>query len=163
MTDWTKVKNFKREEWITDPDKVIPELIYLMDELRDFIGKPCVIHVAWEDGGHSSTSKHYTGNAVDFHFRNIDPLDCYDMIEKFIASKPEYSNNYGIGLYPYWNRIGFHLDILARTKPGKWGRVLRRGKDDFYVSIKDAIRTYEQEKNLKRVVISDKGEYRIKR
>lgn len=116
MTDWTLVKHFKREEWIKDPDRVLPDLVYLLDEVRDAAGVPIVIHVAWDDRGHEPDSSHYTeardlATGVDFHIVGLPLLDQWLLAERFPFS--------GLGLYPFWQSPGLHGDLrkLGRDHP----------------------------------------------
>ena len=111
--DWSKIEFFKREEWVTDPDKVHPDVVYLMDEMRKVAGRPIIIHVAWEPAGHVEGSAHYLGLAVDFHFSGWPLLDQWLFVERFPWE--------GIGVYPHWNTPGLHVD-LYRNKPFRDGR-----------------------------------------
>lgn len=86
-----------------DPDRVQPELVYLVDAFRDYTGKPAIIHVAWEDDGHVEESAHYTGAAVDLHVEGLPLIDQWMAAERFPFQ--------GIGLYPHWNSPGLHLDV----------------------------------------------------
>lgn len=120
-TDWTRVKNFERKEWRTNPEKINSELIYLVDELASYVKTTfnpspiCIIHVAYEDTGHSANSQHYLGFAVDLHFHGIPLLDQYLSAERFPFT--------GIGIYPYWNNPGLHLDIRSVMSPyARWQR-----------------------------------------
>ena len=102
--DWNQIHYFKREEKWGDPSKVNPELIYLIDEFRHFVGKPFVLHNAYAKDGHSPTSQHYKGNALDGHFVGLSWLDQFLLAMKFGKFN-------GIGTYPDWNHPGLHLDV----------------------------------------------------
>ena len=65
--------------------------------------------------GHSPTSLHYSGRAVDFHFTKDIPL------RRVIVAAIK-SGLHGIGLYPYWNNMGFHLDNRTGNKFNIWVR-----------------------------------------
>ena len=59
LTVWRQIKNFERKEWRTNPEKVDPKLVMLVDEFASYMdveydNPPCIIHVAWEAGGHTS-------------------------------------------------------------------------------------------------------------
>ena len=113
-TNWLKVNNFERKEWRYKPDIVLPELVYLVDNLTDFIKRAfsksafCIIHQAFEATGHENNSLHYpNGNgkvrAVDLHFETISLINQYLSAERFPFT--------GIGCYPLWRNPGLHLEI----------------------------------------------------
>ena len=102
-TDWSSVKHFKPEEWVLKPALVSTELVLLVDDFRDWVGKPFHIHVAWDANGHEVNSEHYLGLAVDLHVEGLTLLDQWLAAERFPFR--------GIGVYPYWNSPGLHLDI----------------------------------------------------
>ena len=116
-TFWGKIKNFDKKEWKNDYKKVNERLVLLVDKLASFIKKeynaaPCIIHVAWERTGHEENSQHYLGNAVDLDFRGV-PLRWQLMsAERFAFG--------GIGVYPFWNRPGLHLDIREVDIGARW-------------------------------------------
>ena len=108
MTDWGQIEFMKREEWIKDPDRVHPEVVYLLEEVRRAAMAPIVIHVAWDDSGHESDSTHYTTTrefalGVDFHIKGWPLLEQWLFVERFPWC--------GIGLYPYWAYPGLHADL----------------------------------------------------
>jgi len=122
---WSHVKYFKRDEWKKNPDKVSAKLIYTLDLIRETSGWPIIVHVAWDDSGHSPHSLHYHGMAVDFHFqtdlKKFPFIDQFNVISLFRGIG-------GIGFYPYWNHPGWHIDlrdgeqrlIWYRDKKGKY-------------------------------------------
>lgn len=115
--DWTKIKYFKESEW-GDVSKLEPNLIYLLDEFREFVGKPIVIHCAYDKNGHTTNSQHYLGKAVDFHIKGMNWRDQYYAAVRF-------GKWTGIGVYPDWNNPGLHCDIrdLDKNKSfAKWCR-----------------------------------------
>lgn len=111
--DWTKIKHFSPNENWGNPDKVNPYLVIALDALRDSVGKPIIIHCAYSTDGHAKDSMHYNGKAVDIHIVGLNVVD------QFLAAERIGLFN-GIGVYPFWNSPGLHLDI--RTQPGRWGR-----------------------------------------
>ena len=126
-TDWTRLKNFERKEWRLKPDVVLPELVYLVDELASFVKKTlsksafCVINQAYEPTGHEKNSLHYldsdgVARAVDLRFESILLIDQYLAAERFPFT--------GIGVYPLWRNPGLHLEIEdGIIVPGKrWMR-----------------------------------------
>jgi len=119
--EWSKVRNFHQSEWQTDPLRVSPQLVYLVDECTTAIKNRfplayAVIHVAYETSGHAVDSQHYLGLAVDLHFANISLLDQFLMVERFPFT--------GVGLYPFWTNPGVHLDIreVAENGGARWWR-----------------------------------------
>jgi hypothetical protein len=129
--DWSLVKHFTRDEWVKDPDRIAPDVVYLLDEMRDEAKVSIVIHVAWDDTGHVKQSSHYSGwssdvaNAVDFHFVGWTLLEQWLFAERFPWS--------GIGMYPYWNQPGLHCDLrrLGRDH-SHLGKRWWRDKDGVY-------------------------------
>ena len=107
--DWKRIKYFTRKEWEPNADKVNPNLIFTLDAMREFCGKPVMIHCAFETSGHSENSYHYQGEAVDFHIKGLDLLEQYLVAEMF--------NPGGLGVYPYWNNSGLHFDLRL---PKEW-------------------------------------------
>lgn len=152
-TDWNLVRNFERKEWRNAPDKVEPELIYMVDELATYMKKeygnaPAIVNVAYDELGHASDSQHYVGRAVDIYFKDVALVDQFLAAERFPFS--------GIGCYPYWtltvkNNIerkipapGLHLDI--RPLKGHCGARWWRDKQGNYQSFnKDFLLTLLKE------------------
>jgi len=127
MVDWDKIRHFDPEEWGKDPHRVAPALVYTLDEIRHQAGVKIIIHVAWDDGGHSQKSYHYTGLAVDWHFDDPD----FPILEQFalISSFPDIG---GIGFYPGWKPYpGWHTDLRVVVPRLLW---TRRGGKYFYGS-----------------------------
>ncbi len=130
MIDWTQVKHFKREEWVKDPDKISPDVVMMLDSMREDAGVPFIILVAWDDDGHVNDSSHYTGTrdlavAVDFYMKSWSLLDQWLFAERYPWN--------GIGLYPYWTHPGLHCDLrrLGRDHP-YLGKRWWRDKDGLY-------------------------------
>ena len=112
--NWLEVNNFERKEWRYKPDVVFPGLVYLVNDLTNFIKKAfsrsafCIIHQAFEATGHENNSLHYpNGNgevrAVDLHFEAVPLINQYLSAERFPFT--------GIGCYPLWRNPGLHLEI----------------------------------------------------
>lgn len=167
---WSKLKWFSPSENWGDPSKVDPTLLLLLDEIRDVIGWPIVIHCAYETSGHSPNSYHYLGRAVDFHFKSSVPF--YEQVERllrildqikleisyYVIYKPSrsllpISDFVGLGIYPAWNNPGFHLDIRSSKTPARWGwkgdyEILPHGrKKKKYVSFNEALE-YARQKGI---------------
>jgi hypothetical protein len=133
LIDWTSIKHFKREEWVKDPDKISPDVVWLLDAMREDIGKPIIIHIAWDDDGHVNDSSHYTmarelALAVDFHISDMSLLDQWLFAERYPWNS--------IGLYPYWENPGLHCDLrrLGRDHP-HLGKRWWRDKDNQYMAL----------------------------
>lgn len=116
--DWSLIEYFKRDEFPKNPDLVAWPLVLLMDEIRAASGIPLYIHVAWDDGGHASKSKHYTGEAVDFHFGpGMTHQQEFELLCSFSAIG-------GLGFYPEWRpRAGWHVDIRRVEQRVCWFRL----------------------------------------
>ncbi|MDI3547905.1 MAG: Peptidase [Halanaerobiales bacterium] len=85
-----------------EPDKINPLLIYLLDQMRGFVGSPFRINYGTQ-GVHSPNSQHYLGNAVDGYFPGLSIKEQFLIAIRFPFT--------GIGVYPYWNNPGLHLDV----------------------------------------------------
>ncbi|MCP4627320.1 MAG: hypothetical protein GY850_27975 [bacterium] len=113
---WQRVRYFNPGEKWGDPERVDPELIFTLDAYRDFVGKPVHIHCGYIE---QATGYHSGGLAVDCHVVGLSVFDQFIAAQRFVAFR-------GIGLYPYWNNPGLHLDTRAkgRNKPRSlWGAV----------------------------------------
>ena len=133
--DWQLVKHFKAHEFSPNPYMMEQTIVFLIDTIRDLFNSPIHITSAWSPGtGHSATSQHYVGKAVDFWIKDIPFRDAVDLMEGFIASPPRgigVAGRIGLGIYPHWVQPGFHLD--SRGTFARWGVVKRKGKQ-IYVS-----------------------------
>lgn len=120
MIDWNQVRHFRRDEWRKDPDLVRPELVFLTDEIRERAGSKIVLLVAFDLDGHSKTSKHKTGEAVDLYFQRqgLSFMEQFELLKSFAVSKIG-----GLGCYPYWKPFpGWHIDIRKRVDRLYWWR-----------------------------------------
>jgi len=63
-------------------------------------------------GEHSPRSKHYTGEAIDGHFRGLDLYQTVMILFRFQFT--------GIGIYPDWKHPGIHADIRAQDHVTTW-------------------------------------------
>jgi uncharacterized protein YcbK (DUF882 family) len=132
---WKNLRYFTEKEKWGDADKMNPVLLLLLDNLRKKVGKPFVIHCGYEEGGHASGSRHYTGDAVDFHINGMSFPEAMDSLLKALHETDFFGKKaaeyVGLGIYPDWNTPGFHLDI--RGYSARWGRI-----DGEYVSFEKA-------------------------
>jgi len=123
--DWSKIEFFKPSEFVRDPTRVHFDLVDMLDEMRRTAGVPIKIHEAWAPDGHAKNSAHYAGLAVDFHFVGWPLLDQWLFAERFPWQ--------GIGIYPYWNNPGLHVDLrLAGHEHIRLGRRWYRDRNNKY-------------------------------
>lgn len=114
---WQDIKYFKKEEF-NHPDEFINNggyvLLQKLDEFREFVGKPIIIHSDFRPG---DKGQHGKARAVDIHIKGMHVIDQFLCAEKF-------GKFTGIGVYPNWNNPGLHLDIrhLDEGEPfHRWG------------------------------------------
>jgi len=83
-----------------------------------------VIHNAYESAGHNPKGEHPKGNATDFHV--VTEIPYHELIGHLetILRDLQVFDRVGLGIYPTWNKQGFHLDV--RGIKARWGRI---GKD----------------------------------
>lgn len=97
-------------------DKINPELIEVLEELREIYQQPIIINSgcrceSWNKiQGGAPSSQHLLGNAADIVIKGISPAKTYQYLDK------KYQNKYGIGLYLSW----VHIDI--RKTKARWGK-----------------------------------------
>ena len=113
--DWGAVEFFNPSENWGDIDKIEPLLVYTLDEFRRFVGSPIIINNAWR---RTPGSTHDSGLAADIVIRGLSVVDQFLAAERFNRWS-------GIGVYPFWNMPGLHVDIRpltpTHTRP-RWGR-----------------------------------------
>ena len=110
-------KNYKREKWGSHYGVRVP-LVYWLDGMRKLGGCPINVHCAYEprDKGY-----HPMGMAVDLHVVGMSLVDQLLLALKFPFN--------GVGIYPFWNNPGLHVDI--RPLDG-YKRVWYRDKKGVY-------------------------------
>ena len=106
-TDWGMIKHFKESEF-NHPQKMKLNFLGKLDDLRDLANKGIVIHSDYR----TNSLRHRSGTCVDLHIKDISLIDMYLMAERL--------NFKGIGIYPCWNSVGLHLDMV---KDGRWIRI----------------------------------------
>ena len=119
--NWKEIKYFKPQNPWGDVSKVNPDLIYLIDEFRAYVGKPFILHNAYEKSGHNDDSQHYLGLALDGHFVDLHWMDQFLLAMKFGKFN-------GVGVYPDWNNPGLHLDIRQNKNDTNSTWVRYKGK-----------------------------------
>lgn len=162
MENFKGIKNFKPSEF-SEPEKMSPKLLKLLDALRDYLGRPIVITSSTE-GKHSKNSQHYLGKAVDIIVPNYrgSLLSLYLLVERF--------NFTGIGLYPDWKyngkRIGgLHLDVRdeINEQGARWiGKLQRDGSQKYLplttaTLVKTRIVTIQKKNNGKLYAMGQKN------
>lgn len=101
--EWNQIEFFSPDEKWGDPTKMSFQLLRLLDALRRYCGLEILIHNGYATEGHSEHSQHYVGRAADLHIQGLTLINQYILAEQFDFS--------GIGLYPFWNNPGLHLDV----------------------------------------------------
>lgn len=141
MITWQNIKYFKPEEFTyKDPktgaiincaDKMNMSFIAIVDTFRHIYGKPLRVSASYDVDGHSQSSQHYTGSAVDLIplklESKVELLDMYLLAEKMTFG--------GIGLYGWgfpgsWRNPGLHLDFGPAGR--RWAV---NDKESNYVSL----------------------------
>jgi hypothetical protein len=92
-------------------------LVVGLDRLRYFVQKPIIIHCGYE--ARDSGGWHPHGRAVDLHIEGLH------IIEQFLAAA-RFDIFTGIGLYPWWNYPGLHLDnrpLGPNSHRAIWGSI----------------------------------------
>lgn len=108
-------KHFKRSEFackdgcglgLNDGD-VNPELVEVLEDVREHFGKPVVINSGLRCQAHNKRvggaprSQHLLGTAADIRVSGVDPTIVYDYLNK------KYTNRYGVGKYKNFT----HIDV----------------------------------------------------
>jgi len=113
-TDWRRVDHFSPKENWGDPNEMDQRIVFELDALRGFVGRPIVIHCGYEE--RTTGGYHPMGLAVDCHIVGLNLLDQF-----LVASRFGFK---GIGAYPWWNNPGLHLDMRINAKHrATWGSV----------------------------------------
>lgn len=102
---WTRIRYFDTTEKWGDPMRMNHELIQGLVALRRYVGERIIIHCGYDDrpGGW-----HPKGRAVDLHIEGMPPMMQFLAALRF----PVFT---GIGLYPWWNSPGIHVDNRPLT------------------------------------------------
>ena len=79
-------------------------------------GWKTIVHEGKASSGHAKSSQHYLGRAVDLHL--VDAAGkVVPLFDQFILAIRFDWN--GMGLYPFWNNPGLHLDTRPEGKLGE--------------------------------------------
>lgn len=92
-------------------------LVWELDKLRAYIARGIGVHesnpVWFPETSHKKDSLHYIGRAVDTYCKAMPLWDFF-----LAASRFKFT---GIGVYPYWNTPGLHLELREDvSKPRKY-------------------------------------------
>ena len=113
--DWRAIINFKPSEF-ANPECMSEPLILKVDALREYVGRKVYVHCGYEK--RKKFSYHNFGQAVDIHIEGLS------LIEQFIvAQRFDFG---GIGIYPWWNDPGLHLDVRPwgwNSARATWGSI----------------------------------------
>lgn len=113
-------KHFTREEFLCPCCKagtVDPELITVLEDVREFFGQPVRINSGYrcekhnKEVGGEPNSMHMKGIAADITVKEVIP----SKVAAYLQNK--YPDTYGIGLYKSWT----HIDV--RPKKARWSKL----------------------------------------
>ena len=114
---WRQVKHFSPDATIDnwgDPYKMDVNLVFGLMEMRIYTGRAILVHYGCEK---RPSGYHPPGMAVDINIVGLHVVDQF-----IVAGRFEVFN--GIGVYPWWNSQGLHLDtrpIKDRFQPeARW-------------------------------------------
>lgn len=127
---WSQIKNFKPSEFGKDYNNVDMDLVILLDRYRNAVKAPVTIKGAYATNGHSPKSQHYLGKAADISIKGTSLLDAFNKAIEIGFS--------GIGVYPFWNTPGLHVDI----RDGKKVYWIRDANEQYHYMSVDEIRKY---------------------
>lgn len=132
IEDWKKLRYFTIREAFGSPFLMNRDLMFMLDDYRDHLGKlngntSFIIHCGFSTKGHSTSSQHYVGRAVDGHVSDMILLDAFVAAVKFGFT--------GIGLYPCWSpHGGLHLDNRI-LEPHEERKIWWRDKKGAYHNV----------------------------
>lgn len=117
ISDWEDLSYFTRNEKWGDPGRMDNGLVFTLDNLRHYVGRPIHVHCGWE---WRETGWHPHGVAADIHIENMH------IIDQFVAAS-RFDEFNGIGVYgkDVWANPGLHLDTRPRIHrfdvEARWG------------------------------------------
>lgn len=110
-----KVKEFHSRNDPADLVKVDERLIELLENIRNFVGKPVIINSGYRSAAYNATiknaaknSQHVQGKAADIRIVGVTPAKVAQIAECFLGSSG------GIGIYSTFT----HVDV--RTRCARW-------------------------------------------
>ena len=125
MTIWSQLKHFKQFEAWGEPSHMRGYHLLSLDAIANTVkaGNPAIkfiVHCAFTTTGHSKDSRHYWGDATDFHVEGIPFVEAYRRIQLALVAL-QLSDVCGFGVYPEWHNAGFHFD--TRGTLARWGHL----------------------------------------
>jgi len=112
---WDDVRHFEAWEHFGDASKMNLSFMARLDFLREVADRAILINAGWAESGHShSESFHYSGMAADLV---IVQATLQEMFQLAVLCGFR-----GIGIYPYWNKPGIHVDIRPWEHIATWMR-----------------------------------------
>ena len=127
MDIWKLINHFSKNANWGDPNKMAGTLLLAMDAIREYCNMPIVINCGYATSGHVTHSYHYKGMACDWHFESSNPklsvpefLSTHVKIVVDALDDLQLDEFVGLGIYPYWHKPGFHLDV--RGYRARWWR-----------------------------------------
>lgn len=117
---WPQLLHFHSDENWGDADKMDVRLLWNLDKVRDDLARRIIINCGYSHAGHAAKSFHKFGMAVDLYVENTQRDELLNLYFHFLTIWRG-----GVGVYPFWNKPGFHLDIgpsrsWVRDKDGKY-------------------------------------------
>ena len=88
VASWNMMKHFKPGE-TTQPMLMDQDLMFKLDAMRGWVGKPFIVHASYATDGHSTDSMHYQGKAVDGHFVGLSLWIQLNLLANARLSGPE--------------------------------------------------------------------------
>lgn len=125
---WPQLLHFNIGENWGDYEKMDVRLLWDLDGIRHDLARKIRVKCAYELSGHADKSFHKLGMAVDFSIEDTGKSELYDLYTYLLMMWRG-----GVGVYPFWNTPGFHLDIGP-------DRTWVRDKEGVYHSESDKMR-----------------------
>lgn len=97
---WSWLTHVSIDDNWGDPSKMDYSVILGIEQLSEYTGKKVVIHCGYEK---RSSGFHPQGLAVDLHIEGMSLFDQFVVASRFLRFT-------GIGVYPWWNNPGLHVD-----------------------------------------------------
>ena len=112
-------------------------MLFRSDDLRAYIGYGIWVHESnpMKSAAHEPDSAHWEGRAIDGSCKHM-PL------WNFFLAASRFPSFTGIGVYPYWNNPGLHLEMRDgvlrrkywwRDQDGKYGAITALNLQDVFI------------------------------
>ncbi len=126
---WPQLLYFNSGENWGNFERMDVRLLWGLDRVRHDLARRINVNCGYEIEGHVKKSFHKLGMAVDFVVEDSD--EAYDMYNLYTTILSMWHG--GVGIYPFWNTPGLHLDIGP-------DRTWVRDKEGVYSSDSNKIR-----------------------